>query len=415
MKRINTVIIGAGQSGLAMSKELTRCSVDHVILERGKIANSWRTERWDSLRLLTPNWMNGLPGAAYVGRDPEGFMTCDELVLQFDRSAATINAPVQTETTVLNVSPEFDGYRVATDQGTFSCDNLVVATGATTQASRPAFARDLPGDIAQVTPLDYKRPSDLPPGKVLVVGASASGAQIARELQLSGRDVTLSVGEHVRAPRHYRDADLFAWMEITGRWSEGYETVEDLDRHRRLPSLQLTGSSGDPIDLNALQDIGVELVGRMAGLRDGEALFSGSLANMCALADLKMDRLLEGFDEWAVAAELDMFMDPPHRAERTRVPSAPRLSIDLVRERFGSVVWATGYRPDHSWLHLPVFDRKGRIIHDGGVVADGLYVMGLPFLRRRKSTFIDGAADDAADLAAHLSARPTITRYTTAA
>ncbi len=404
MKHITTVIIGAGQSGLAMSKELTTRAVDHVILERGQIANSWRTERWDSLRLLTPNWMNNLPGAHYCGRNPDGYMTCNELVAQFDRSVAATNAPVMTETSVLGVSPQMAGYRVVTDQGTIRCDNVVIATGATSRASRPGFAADMPPGIAQFTPLDYKRPADLPPGKVLVVGASASGAQIAREIQMSGRDVTLSVGEHVRIPRRYRDADVLAWMEMTGRWSDGYKAVEDLERQRRLPSLQLTGSDG-AIDLNALRDIGIELVGRMAGLSGERAQFSGSLANMCALADLKMDRLLAMFDNWAVSAGLDPFMDPAHRPDRTRIPAAPRLSIDLERDGYTTVIWATGYRPDHRWIYLPVFDHKGQIRHDGGVVAPGLYVMGLPFLRRRKSTFIDGAADDAADLAAHMAGK----------
>lgn len=404
MKQITTVIIGAGQSGLAMSRELAARGVDHVILERGKIANSWRTERWDSLRLLTPNWMNGLPGAPYAGRDHEGYMSVSGLISRFDDYARATQAPVMTETSVLGIAPHWRGYRVQTGQGAIDCENVVVATGAAALASRPGFASDLPGDVAQFTPLDYKRPGDLPPGRVLVVGASASGTQIAREIQLSGREVTLAVGEHVRVPRAYRDADILTWMEITGRWGERFDQVQDLDRQRRLPSLQLTGEPGDnPLDLNALQDMGIELVGRMAGIRDGVALFSGSLANHCTAADLKMDRLLAGFDEWAVETGLEPFMAPPHRLPRTRIPEVPRLSVDLAREGFGAVIWATGYRPDHSWIDLPVFDRKGRILHTGGVVRPGLYVMGLPFLRRRKSTFIDGAGDDARDLADHLA------------
>lgn len=405
MKHITTVIIGAGQSGLAMSFELAARNVDHLIIERGKVGNSWRTDRWDSLRLLTPNWMNNLAGAPYMGKDLDGFMHVDELVAQFDRSAAALQAPVMTETTVLGVSPQMAGYRVVTDQGTITCDNLIIATGATSRASRPGFAADLPDSIAQFTPLDYKRASDLPPGKVLVVGASASGAQLAREIRMAGHDVTLSVGEHVRVPRNYRDADVLTWMEITGRWSESYEQVADIDRQRRLPSLQLSGSGNDSgVDLNALQDLGIELVGRMAGLVDGVGQFSGSLANVCALADLKMDRLLAGFDVWANESGLDPLMDPAERPDRTRVPASPRLTINLVREGYTSVVWATGYRPDHRWLRLPVFDRKGQIRHKGGVIADGLFIMGLPFLRRRKSTFIDGAADDVRDLADHLVA-----------
>ncbi len=403
MKKVTTVIIGAGQSGLAMSKELAARSVDHVILERGKIANSWRRERWDSLRLLTPNWMNGLPGAPYRGSDHDGYMPVGDLIARLDSFAGSLGAPIMTETSVLGVAISWAGYRVQTDQGAIDCENIIVATGAATLASRPGFASEMPAGIAQFTPLDYKRPGDLPPGRVLVVGASASGTQIAREIHLSGRDVTLAVGEHVRVPRTYRDADILMWMEMTGRWSERYDEVDDLDRQRAIPSLQLTGQDGEnPLELNALQDIGIEIVGRMAGVRSGTAMFSGSLANACAAADLKLDRLLNGFDEWVRERGMDDLIDHPYRLTRTRMPQAPRLSIDLEREGFGAVVWATGYRPDHSWITLPVFDRKGRLVHDGGVVRTGLYVMGLPFLRRRKSTFIDGVGDDAHDLSNHL-------------
>ncbi|MDA5092793.1 NAD(P)-binding domain-containing protein [Aliiroseovarius sp. KMU-50] len=404
MKRSNTVIIGAGQTGLAMSRELSKRSINHVILERGKIANSWRKERWDSLRLLTPNWMNGLPGAPYLGRDPEGYMPVNEFADDLTGFAAANRAPVKEETSVLGVSPFGVGYRVQTDQGAIDCENVVVATGAASRTSRPSFAQDLSANITQLSPLDYKRPNDLPPGRVLVVGASASGTQIAREIHNSGRDVTIAVGEHFRVPRSYRDADILSWMEITGRWGDRYDEVEDLDRQRGVPSLQLTGQAGtNPLDLNALQDIGVEIVGRMAGVRDNTVMFSGSLANVCAAADLKMNRLLKGFDDWAHENGLFDKVDACDRPARTRVPHAPRLSIDLGREGFGTVIWATGYRPDHSWIDLPVFDRKGRIRHDGGIVSPGLYVMGLPFLRQRKSTFIDGAANDARDLANHLT------------
>ncbi len=403
MKRTTTVIIGAGQSGLAMSYELTARGVDHLILERGKIANSWRTERWDSLRLLTPNWMNGLSGADYRGQDHDGYMSVSDLIERLDRYADAISAPVVDETTVLGVTRAGVGFLVWTDQMLIECESVVVATGAASKASRPRFAGALPGGIADFTPLDYKRPGDLPPGNVLVVGASASGTQIARELQESGRQVTLAVGEHVRVPRSYRDADVLTWMEITGRWSTRYDEVDDLARQRRVPSFQLAGLAGDnPLDLNALQEIGIELVGRMAALQDGQAIFSGALNNACTAADLKLDRLLNGFDDWVRESGMEPLMAPSYRLPRTRIPKAPRLSIDLKREGFGAVIWATGYRPDHRWINLPVFDRKGNIQHDGGVVAAGLYVMGLPFLRRRKSTFIDGASEDASELAMHL-------------
>jgi putative flavoprotein involved in K+ transport len=214
--------------------------------------------------------------------------------------------------------------------------------------------------------------------------------------------VTLAVGSHLRLPRHYRDADIMTWMDITGVTKIPYTEVDDIERVRRTPSLTLVAE--ETVDLNSLQDIGIEIVGRMMSLQDGSAYFSGSLANACGAADLKMNRLLNSIDDWVANSGLESLIDPIERYSPTRVPDSPRLKIDLVREGFQSVLWATGYKPDFSWLNLPVFDRKGRLIHDGGIVDAGLYVMGLPYLRQRKSTFIDGAGDDAKALAEHLTA-----------
>jgi putative flavoprotein involved in K+ transport len=268
------------------------------------------------------------------------------------------------------------------------------------------MASALPATIHSCTALAYKRPSDLPTGGVLVVGGSATGVQLARELQASGRQVTLSLGEHIRAPRRYRGRDIKFWMDATGLLDLDYRSVDDLDRVRRLPSLQLVGGR-ESIDLNSLQREGVEIVGRLSMVRDGHALFSGGLANHCALADLKMNRMLDTVDEWIARSGLTDAAEAPERFGPTVPPAAPRLDIDLARGEIRSVVWATGFTPDHSWLDLPIFDRKRRIIHNGGVVsgAPGLYVLGLPFLRRRKSTLIDGVGDDAADLVRHMSAR----------
>lgn len=241
-------------------------------------------------------------------------------------------------------------------------------------------------------------------GGVLVVGASASGTQIAEELQRAGRSVTLAVGEHIRVPRVYRGRDIKWWMDAAGVMDDPYDEQDDIARARHVPSLQLAGSTDRrTVDLNRLSSLGVRLVGRLAGVRDGRALFSGSLHNQCALADLKMNRLLGRIDEWARASGLDGETGPPERFEPTRVDAAPLLGLDLTSE-IRTVIWATGFRPDYSWLDVPVLDRKGRIRHDGGVVeAPGMYLMGLPFLRRRKSTLIDGAAADARDLSAHLA------------
>jgi putative flavoprotein involved in K+ transport len=399
-----TIIIGAGQSGLAMSRHLTARSIDHVVLERGEVANSWRTERWDSLRLLTPNWQSRLPGYSYTGDDPDGFMTMPEVVGFLRRYAERSFAPIVTGTRVTRVKQEDDGYEVATSQGPWRCRMLVIASGACNVASVPSLSAALPREVTSLATLQYRNPGLLSDGGVMIVGASASGIQLAREIQAAGRRVVLSIGEYVRVPRTYRGRDIQWWMDAIGAMDVRYDTIEDIERARRLPSFQLIGTKQrETVDLNSLRKAGVELVGRLVGLRDGKAHFSGSLANHCALADLKMNRLLASIDDWVLTNGLTERFPAPHRYESTDIGAETRLSMDLQDDRIRTVIWATGYRPDYSWLDVPVLDRKGRIRHDGGVVtASGMYVLGLPFMRRRKSSFIDGAGDDAADLAAHL-------------
>ena len=239
-----------------------------------------------------------------------------------------------------------------------------------------------------------------------MVGASATGVQLADEIHRSGRPVTISVGEHVRLPRTYRGRDVLWWMDASGVWNQRYDEVDDLTRARRLPSPQLVGTPGRAtLDLNALGAAGVQVVGRLSAIRDGRALFSGGLRNQFALADLKMERLLDTFDEWARAEGRDAEVGPPERFEPTRVPATTRLDLDLRSGAIRSVVWATGFRPDYRWLDVPVVDHKGYLRHDGGVVVDapGMYAIGLPVLRRRKSTFIHGAEDDAREIVEHLA------------
>ncbi len=402
MKRVSTVIVGAGQAGLAMSRCLSDRSVAHVVLERGEVANSWKAERWDSLRLLTPNWQSRLPGQHYDGPDPDGFMTVPELVAFLETYARASRAPVEERVRVTSVTADPDGYRVATNRSEWLCDTLVIASGACNIASTPAFAADLPAHLTQLSPLDYRSPAQLAPGGVLIVGASATGVQLASEIRMAGHDVVLSAGEHIRLPRHYRGRDIQWWMEASGVHATAIADVDNIERVRRLPSLQLTGWRDVQFtDLNALQDRGVEIVGRMAGVRQGVAAFSGALANTCALSDLKMNRLLATLDAWAETAGLGD-IPPPERFGPTHVSAAPRLSLDLGSGRFSTVIWATGFRPDHSWLHLPVFERKGRLAHDGGIIAPGLYALGLPFMRRRNSALLDGVGSDAGLLADHI-------------
>jgi len=403
---IDVVVIGGGHCGLAVSHCLAGYGIDYVVLERGEVANAWRRERWDSLRLLTPNWQSRLPGYPYRGDDPDGFMTMAEVVRFIAGYAGFCGAPIQTHTRVTAVTADGGGYRVATNCGAWRCRALVLATGAFGLPNVPAAATALPAEIRSVTPYDYRNPAGLPEGAVLVVGASATGLQIADELCRAGRRVTLAAGEHVRMPRSYRGRDIQYWLQETGLLDDSYRQQEDLQRARRLPSPQLIGSPGkSSLDLNTLQSRGVQLVGRLQGISDGLAYFSGGLANVAKLADLKQQRLLQAIDQWIECRGMAAAVGMPDCPEPTRIdPQAP-LSLDLGRAGIAAVVWATGFRPDYRWLRLPVLDHKGRLRHDGGVVAaPGVYAMGLPFMRRRKSSFMVGAEDDARDITAHLQA-----------
>ena len=405
------VVIGAGHCGLSASYWLAHHGIEHVVLERGQVAESWRSERWDSLRLLTPNWQSQLPGHAYPGDDPDGFMTMPEIVEFISDYARTIAAPVREGVCVTRVARDDTSYRVETDAGVFRCLGVVLANGACNLPNVPKLAAELPASVSGVTSFEYKNPGQLPPGPVLVVGASATGLQLADEIQATGRPVTLSVGEHVRMPRTYRGRDIQWWMQETGLLDDGLDAVDDLVRARNIPSPQLIGTvDRSTLDLNTLVARGVTLVGRLAGIRpEGEtaiAQFSGSLKNVCALADLKLNRLLNTFDEWAQEQGVTG-LDRPERFDATDVPEKPALGSELGSANgIRSILWATGYRPDYSWLDLPVLDRKGKLKHEGGVVTDapGVYALGLTFLRRRKSSFIHGADDDARDLVDHLSA-----------
>jgi putative flavoprotein involved in K+ transport len=375
------------------------------VLERGEVANSWRRERWDSLRLLTPNWQSRLPGLRYEGPDPDGYMTMGEVTEFIERFAADSRAPVRTGVNVTSVRRADAGYVVTTNGGEIRCRAVVIASGACNQPSVPPFATAVPESVEQLTTFDYRDPAKLPDGGVLVVGASATGVQLAAELQRSGRPVTLAVGEHVRLPRTYRGRDVLWWMDASGVWDQRYDEVEDLTRARRLPSPQLVGTpERTTLNLNTLTSMGVELLGRWAAVRDGRALFSGGLRNMFSLADLKMRRLLDTFDEWAQANGRDGEVGSPERFEPTRAPSSTRLQLELGSGEIRAIVWATGFRPDYGWLDVPVVDAKGQLRHEGGVVdSPGLYALGLPVLRRRKSTFICGIEDDAREVVDHLT------------
>jgi putative flavoprotein involved in K+ transport len=409
MIQTTAVVVGAGHAGLAMSRRLTERSIDHLVLERGEVANSWRTQRWPSLRLLTPNWQTRLPGRDYPGDDPDGFMPVAGVVAALTDYARLVGAPVRTGTTVHTLRAGPQGFQLRTGDGLLLDTRAVVlATGACARPAIPAVADAIPPSITTLTPLAYRDPGQLPAGGVLVVGASATGVQLAGEIHRSGRPVTLAVGEHVRLPRTYRGRDIFWWLQVTGLLAERYDQIDDLTRARHLPSPQLTGTpEAATTDLNSLTALGIRIVGRLGQVSGGVAQFSGALANTCALADLKMNRFLTRADQWAAAAGLDDQLPAPHRFAPTRVDPRTPLELDLTSGEITTVLWATGFRPDHSWLDIPVRDRNGRIRHDGGVVtgAPGLYVLGLPVLRTRASTYIHGATADTEALANHLHSR----------
>ncbi len=408
LQSTTAVVIGAGQAGLAMSHCLTRHGVDHVVLERGRVAERWRSERWDSLRLLTPNWMTRLPGLIYAGPEPEGFLTMPEVTGFLVDYARISRAPVQAATTVRRVELLGDLFRVETDRGTWLAPVVVLATGYCDRPYVPAMASALSAATHQTTPTAYRNPGSLPAGGVLVVGASSSGVQLADELARSGRDVTLAVGRHIRLPRRYRDRDIMWWLDRTGILHKPVAKVDDIGAVRAEPSLQLVGSpEGQSIDLETLQRQGVRLLGRLAGIDGRKAHFAGDLEATTAAAEHRLQRLLAKLDR--TAASLQHYVPMEH------VPSirmaAPAASLDLAAEGIASVVWATGFKRDYAWLDVPVLDAAGEIVHDGGVTpAPGLYVLGLNFMRRRNSSFIAGAGDDASELTphilAHLTARP---------
>jgi putative flavoprotein involved in K+ transport len=327
-------------------------------------------------------------------------------VIDFVAGYAALNrAPIHTQTTVTSVERRDTGYRVITNRGDWMCRAVVMASGAFNTPFVPAVHTSVPGSINQLSSQQYRNPQQLEKGGVLIVGASATGLQLAAEIHHSGRPVTLAVGEHVRMPRMYRGRDIQWWMLASGLLDQGINDVDDVGRARRVPSPQLVGTTDhSTLDLNVLTGEGVQMVGRIAGIRDGKAQFSGSLRNVCALADLKMNRMLGTIDEWADTNGLTRDCEQKQRYEPTNVADSPPLALDLKSGEIRTIIWATGFRPDYSWLNVPVLDRKGQLRHEGGVVeSPGLYAMGQPFLRRRKSSFIHGAEDDARDLCTHLS------------
>lgn len=397
--RTTVIVIGAGHAGLAMSRCLAERSIDHVVLERGEVANSWKTERWDSLRLLTPNWQSRLPGWSYRGQDPDGYMSMPEVVNYLERYSQSFGAPVETETTVRSVAAVGGGYRVVTDRGTWVAPNVIVATGHCGRPLVPELGRSLNGGVVQMVPTAYRNPAQLPAGGVLIVGASATGIQLADEIQRSGRQVTLAVGRHIRLPRRYRGRDIMWWLDTVGILDETVDDVFSVESSRSQPSLQLVGRPDhSSLDLAVLQRGGVRLVGRAVGAAGTTVRLADDLRASTSAADFRLAQLLARIDSFIADAGLEGDMPAAEPIEPVR-PASGVTELDLAAVGIGTVIWATGFARSYEWLKVPVLDERGEIIHRGGVTpAPGLYVLGLALLRRRKSTFIDGVGDDAAEI-----------------
>lgn len=397
MRATDTVVIGGGQAGLAMSRCLGELGIEHVVLERGRIAERWRSERWDSLRLLTPRWQSRLPSYGYTGPSPDGYMTKDELVSYLVRYARAFAAPVETETTVMRVEPDSRGYRVTTNRGTWLAQRVVVATGSCDTPLVPEAASALARGVRQLTASSYANPSSVPPGGVLVVGASASGVQIAEELARAGRDVVVAVGSHTSLPRSYRGRDVMWWMDRIGVLDEGADATRDLEAARRAPSLQLIGEPRS-IDLEGLRALGVRLAGRLTAADGSDVAFASDLGTSVAASERRRARMLARIDAFVAASDLERVFPHEERRPPMIVPKTPA-ALDLRREKIATVLWATGYVRRYPWLHVPVFDARGEIRHRDGITSlPGLYVLGLRLQRTRKSSFLDGVGADARGL-----------------
>ena len=400
MEFVKTIVIGAGQAGLAMSSSLTAAGEEHLLLERGQVAQRWRSERWDSFRLLTPNWQTRLPGYSYRGADPEGFMGREQIVDFFDGYARSFSAPVRTGVTVLRAEQAENRWRLATSVGTFSAANIVVATGHYEVPRVPAvIASRLSADIDQLLARDYRNPETLAPGAVLVVGAGPSGQQIADELARAGRRVYIAVGRHRPLPRRYRGHDAYWWLDRMGALQRRVDSLADPEAAANAPSVVLSGERED-LHLRRLVSHGVTPLGHLSNV-DGTTLhFTADLDRSLADADDHTAKFRGQVDAFVTEHGLHV---PASANVPDQLPSwahEPPTTVDMIQAGISTVVWATGYRRDHSWIAAPVFSATGAPVQDRGITpARGLMFLGLRFMHRRNSNFIDGVGADAVYLA----------------
>jgi putative flavoprotein involved in K+ transport len=414
-ERVETVVIGGGQAGLALSYCLTRLGHEHVVLERGRLAERWRSERWDSLTLLSPNWMTQLPGRGYQGNDPDGFVGRDWVVQFLEDYAAAFEAPLRCGVQAESVQPDDGGshYLVRTSDlahgstATIAARNVVVATGAFQHPKIPPLSATLPAGIRQLSSRDYRNPAQLPPGAVLVVGSGGSGSQIADELCEHGRTVYLSIGRCQRWPRRYRGKDIWTWLNDMGLLDEVGR------RHYIDPSYGctavLTGVRGGyDLDYDRFAAAGVTLLGHLQGYENGTLRIADDLQERLDRWDESRTLLTGMIEAHIQQAGLDV---PPDSAQddaasRTWRRRSPLLELDLTARGITTVLWATGFSHDFRWLEMPVLDECGDPVQRRGVTAlPGLYFLGLRRMHTVKSSFLFGVGEDATYLAEQIAAR----------
>ena len=393
-ERIGTVVIGGGQAGLSVSRELTQAGVEHVVLERGRVAETWRG-RWDSFCLVTPNWSVQLPGHPYDGDDPDGFMPRDELVAYLERYAAAVEAPVREGVEVSSLRQHPDGgFALQSSAGEIVASNVVLSTGAYQRPHRPAGAATLPGDLLQIDVEDYRNPGELPSGPVLVVGSGQSGCQVAEELHEAGREVFLSCGRAGWSPRRIADRDVVWWLRAAGDFEDRVEELPEPSA-RLVANVQASGhGGGHDLHFRTLQRMGVTLLAHFLAAEGGTARFATDLADSVAFGDQRNAKVMDGFRKAAARLGLPELDIPDPGPIDTDTPEL----LDLTG--FGAVVFAAGFRPDYgSWVHCPgAFDELGFPIHRecASTVAPGLFFVGVHFLRKRKSSLLIGVGEDAA-------------------
>ena len=401
-KRTSTVIVGAGQAGLALSRFLSDAGHSHVLFDRGRIGERWRSERWDSLSLLTPAWLSLLPEQA-APADLDRFPAVPEFVAGLEEYASSFDAPVLQRTSVLSVEGGSAGFRVTTNRGIWTADNVVVATGDSADPLVPGVSAGVPNGVESLHSSRYRAADRLAPGGVLVVGAGPSGQQLALELARSGRDVTIAVGRHARMPRRYRGRDIWHWLVALGHVSQPREEIDDLEAVKRSPSLPLSGANGgEQLDLAVLHRAGVRVAGRVLGFTGGEVRLGDDLARETAVAEARMRRILGTIDDLVQRSGIGA---PAEEIEQLELPSSVP-SFDLRGAGVTTVIWATGYRRSYPWLTIPVLDESGEIVHREGVTAaPGLYTLGLKLQRTRTSHTISGVGADAKIIAHRILAR----------